>query len=133
MDCKYDHAKNKKLAWNKHTSLFDRNFNDEEKSFITLTPGSLANQGKDHSKVNFLEDLGHLFNLQLHHCDADVTSSNLWRSMVTPVSFDNQFEKLLVTHKPTIIKVKICKPGNTKGGSITVPLTSCLTDLESAV
>ncbi len=24
-------------------------------------------------------------------------------------------------------------PGNTKGGSITVPLTSCLTDLESAV
>jgi hypothetical protein len=25
------------------------------------------------------------------------------------------------------------KPGNTKGGSITVPLTSCLTRLESAV
>ncbi len=25
------------------------------------------------------------------------------------------------------------QPGNTKGGSITVPLTSCLTDLESAV
>jgi hypothetical protein len=25
------------------------------------------------------------------------------------------------------------KPGNTKGGSITVPLTSCLTGLESAV
>jgi len=24
------------------------------------------------------------------------------------------------------------KPGNTKGGSITVPLTSCLTGLESA-
>jgi hypothetical protein len=24
-------------------------------------------------------------------------------------------------------------PGNTKGGSITVPLTSCLTGLESAV
>ena len=25
------------------------------------------------------------------------------------------------------------EPGNTKGGSITVPLTSCLTGLESAV
>jgi hypothetical protein len=25
------------------------------------------------------------------------------------------------------------QPGNTKGGSITVPLTSCLTGLESAV
>jgi hypothetical protein len=25
------------------------------------------------------------------------------------------------------------KPGNTKGGSITVPLTSCLTGLESAI
>ncbi len=28
---------------------------------------------------------------------------------------------------------KIVEPGNTKGGSITVPLTSCLTGLESAV
>ncbi len=28
---------------------------------------------------------------------------------------------------------KRCKPGNTKGGSTTVPLTSCLTGLESAV
>jgi hypothetical protein len=27
----------------------------------------------------------------------------------------------------------ISKAGNTKGGSITVPLTSCLTGLESAV
>jgi hypothetical protein len=27
----------------------------------------------------------------------------------------------------------ICRAGNTKGGSITVPLTSCLTGLESAV
>ncbi len=27
----------------------------------------------------------------------------------------------------------IALPGNTKGGSITVPLTSCLTGLESAV
>jgi hypothetical protein len=27
----------------------------------------------------------------------------------------------------------ILQPGNTKGGSITVPLTSCLTGLESAV
>jgi len=26
-----------------------------------------------------------------------------------------------------------CQPGNIKGGSITVPLTSCLTGLESAV
>jgi hypothetical protein len=26
-----------------------------------------------------------------------------------------------------------CQAGNTKGGSITVPLTSCLTGLESAV
>ncbi len=35
-------------------------------------------------------------------------------------------------------KFQVClgvnlKPGNTKGGSITVPLTSCLTGLESAV
>jgi hypothetical protein len=27
----------------------------------------------------------------------------------------------------------IVRPGNTKGGSITLPLTSCLTGLESAV
>jgi hypothetical protein len=27
----------------------------------------------------------------------------------------------------------MAKPGNTKGGSITLPLTSCLTGLESAV
>jgi hypothetical protein len=27
----------------------------------------------------------------------------------------------------------LLSPGNTKGGSITVPLTSCLTGLESAV
>jgi hypothetical protein len=30
------------------------------------------------------------------------------------------------------IKIRL-KPGNTKGGSITVPLTSCLTGLELAV
>jgi hypothetical protein len=30
-------------------------------------------------------------------------------------------------------KQTIEQPGNTKGGSITVPLTSCLTGLESAV
>jgi len=29
--------------------------------------------------------------------------------------------------------VVLVEPGNTKGGSITVPLTSCLTGLESAV
>ncbi len=31
-----------------------------------------------------------------------------------------------------VIYIRVC-PGNTKGGSITVPLTSCLTGLESAV
>jgi hypothetical protein len=35
-----------------------------------------------------------------------------------------------VEHLPLHLKVKA---GNTKGGSITVPLTSCLTGLESAV
>jgi len=30
------------------------------------------------------------------------------------------------------VRLSVC-PGNTKGGSITVPLTSCLTGLESAV
>ena len=30
-------------------------------------------------------------------------------------------------------QIELVKPGNTKGGSITVPLTSCLTGLESAV
>jgi hypothetical protein len=32
----------------------------------------------------------------------------------------------------TVAKSFIVKAGNTKGGSITVPLTSCLTGLESA-
>ena len=32
-----------------------------------------------------------------------------------------------------IREVLLLQAGNTKGGSITVPLTSCLTDLESAV
>ncbi len=31
------------------------------------------------------------------------------------------------------VEKTIAKPGNTKGGSITVLLTSCLTGLESAV
>ncbi len=31
------------------------------------------------------------------------------------------------------LKDQFVKPGNTKGGSITVPLTPCLTGLESAV
>jgi hypothetical protein len=40
---------------------------------------------------------------------------------------------LLVDHIPVkSFQIWVC-PGNTKGGSITVPLTSCLTGLESAV
>jgi hypothetical protein len=31
------------------------------------------------------------------------------------------------------LKIQITHPGNTKGGSITVPLTSCLTDLDQSV
>jgi hypothetical protein len=36
-------------------------------------------------------------------------------------------------HHLQIISVELCETGNTKGGSITVPLTSGLTGLESAV
>ncbi len=35
--------------------------------------------------------------------------------------------------KISAVQQMLPKPGNTKGGSITVPLTSCLTSLESAV
>ncbi len=31
------------------------------------------------------------------------------------------------------MQILLARPGNTKGGSITLPLTSCLTGLESAV
>jgi hypothetical protein len=34
-------------------------------------------------------------------------------------------------HTFTVLQL-LMEPGNTKGGSITVPLTSCLTGLESA-
>jgi hypothetical protein len=36
-------------------------------------------------------------------------------------------------HTPVAVAMDKLKPGNTKGGSITVPLTSCLTGLKSAV
>jgi hypothetical protein len=42
---------------------------------------------------------------------------------------DHQILLIKISHR-TLLKTK---PGNTKGGSITVPLTSCLTGLESAV
>jgi hypothetical protein len=35
--------------------------------------------------------------------------------------------------KLTVAQSEFVKPGNTKGGCITVLLTSCLTDLESTV
>jgi hypothetical protein len=38
-----------------------------------------------------------------------------------------------VPKQPSILGRRIVLPGNTKGGSITVSLTSCLTGLESAV
>jgi len=38
-----------------------------------------------------------------------------------------------VLHNTGLERLARGKPGNTTGGSITVPLTSCLTDLESAV
>jgi hypothetical protein len=45
--------------------------------------------------------------------------------------------KLKIGQKTTLrfssISFHTLSPGNTKGGSITVPLTSCLTGLESAV
>jgi hypothetical protein len=40
---------------------------------------------------------------------------------------------LLFFNHPNLAEKSLVKPGNTKGGSITVPLTSCLTGLESAV
>jgi hypothetical protein len=41
--------------------------------------------------------------------------------------------KLDLTWKQSFLIIEmILSPGNTKGGSITVPLTSCLTGLESA-
>jgi hypothetical protein len=42
--------------------------------------------------------------------------------------FRAAFAKFVINHQG-----KHIHPGNTKGGSITVPLTSCLTGLESAV
>ncbi len=45
-------------------------------------------------------------------------------------------EKLQAQHTNTelfLINFAMVKPGNTKGGSITVPLTSCLTGLDKSV
>ncbi len=49
---------------------------------------------------------------------------------LSKTSLTKQFSGLNI-----LIEMKVSKlsPGNTKGGSITVPLTSCLTGLESAV
>jgi hypothetical protein len=48
-----------------------------------------------------------------------------------------KFDFLVPPYEHDQFKVKMAaamvQPGNTKGGSITVPLTSCLTGLESAV
>jgi hypothetical protein len=38
-----------------------------------------------------------------------------------------------ISLRPIQVKRALVASGNTKGGSITVPLTSCLTGLESAV
>ncbi len=47
------------------------------------------------------------------------------------INFDSQQENSAI--QLLICYIIILKPGNTEGGSITVPLTSCLTGLESAV
>ena len=54
------------------------------------------------------------------------------------VRFDSSGPNLHLSSYPAIFRIlkvnlKILGPGNTKGGNITVPLTSCLTGLESAV
>jgi hypothetical protein len=46
---------------------------------------------------------------------------------------DRERENLTTVHNMTSGSSTMAEPGNTKGGSISVPLTSCLTGLESAV
>ncbi len=46
---------------------------------------------------------------------------------------DSKFLNMVFSSSNSNSMSKLQQSGNTKGGSITVPLTSCLTDLESAV
>jgi hypothetical protein len=69
---------------------------------------------------------------------AKLTEQYIWRTAI-----DMQRENNIIERGDTkTLKVRMLEsieiyywpgPGNTKGGSITVPLTSCLTGLESAV
>jgi hypothetical protein len=54
-------------------------------------------------------------------------------STIFTVDIWYQFYKLCLFDNIGAIDAMNIKPGNTKGESITVPLTSCLTGLESAV
>ncbi len=61
--------------------------------------------------------------------DSGLVNLNYCPVLSRPISFIcSQMAILLV-----LVNVAFVLPGNTKGGSITVPLTSCLTGLESAV
>jgi len=69
---------------------------------------------------------------------AKLTEQYIWRTAIDMQRENNIIErgdtKTLKVRMPESIEIYYwAGPGNTKGGSITVPLTSCLTGLESAV
>jgi hypothetical protein len=62
------------------------------------------------------------------HCSIETTEGSI---MKDKSSFCEERDEKLFTF--SLAFYAMLKTGNTKGGSITIPLTSCLTDLESAV
>jgi hypothetical protein len=69
--------------------------------------------------------------------ELDCQLAEIWKLMEKDVSIWYQRKNPFFFFVTTEVDKKLdhfsVKPGNTKGEIITVPLTSCLTDLESAV
>jgi hypothetical protein len=58
---------------------------------------------------------------------------NIMTFGIKALNITNKIKQTLRLKSEFCQALPLVKPGNTKGGSITVPLTSCWTGLESAV
>ncbi len=103
----------KMIARYKHSSLFGLIICNKEKSFITLGPGG-------QSYLVYPWKSGQIYRFLIRASPQQSSGSTVFTGKA-----DFQF----ITLNPGTHTY----PGNTKGGSITVLLTSCLTGLESAV
>jgi hypothetical protein len=88
---------------------------------MTMIRGPILGRGKESSVEQSLAEMKRVFSLFLYILFSFLFQ---WQNLC------EYFDKRVKLHNFNIQSISMMMPGNTEGGSITVPLTSCLTGLD---